>query len=301
MLSDRQSKLKRYGLGVVTKDKDRKSDEIEVSIMEEFPFTDGLIVNRKESYTTELPDKQGVMRKSKADKNVIIKAIWLGEDTNRITSPDVIKNETVVIWRYADTQEYYWTKEGREPEIRRQETVCYAFGNLKEPLKRWDKKSSYFEEWSTHDKYIVQQTSQSDGEKFGYTNVTHAGKGKIFRGDNVGNYFRIDSGMKLVEHRNVSNTYHSLYGDAYFIGASRGFTVVSAKAIIDCAATYVRDLIVNGTLHVNSIEAGTIKANVVMSVLKPGSGNPKLTMPSLGSPPKAANPKDEFHDTTPPK
>lgn len=194
MAEDTGAKLKFYSIGIVTEDKARGSDSIKVSPMEDLHLTKGLIKDQKYDYNTKLPDAKGVKRGDSVKGDNMIIANWLPlSNSNRISAPDVIKNETVLILKYADTDEYYWTTIFREPKIRRLETVLYAFGNLAKGLVAWTKKTSYWFEVSTHDKKVQFHTSKSDGEPYEYDVIFDTREGTVELKDDIGNRVLLNS------------------------------------------------------------------------------------------------------------
>ena len=194
MLKDGSSYLKLYSIAIVVEDKKRDSDEILVFPVEEMPFSEGKISEIKKKYNHSLPNVSGKPIQSNIESSVTLKAKWINlGDSNRNTSPDVIKNETVILFQFGDTNEYYWTTIFREPGIRRQEVVCYMFGDLKEPLKKWDKESSYWLEYNTVDKHIHLHTSNSDKEPFIYDIKIDTLNGNILIKDDAKNSILFDS------------------------------------------------------------------------------------------------------------
>ena len=189
-----ESKFRFYSIGIVAEDKERKSDFIKVWPSEVLPQTNGNILEHKNDYKVNTMDHRGVKSMNKVQGQSVMVARWVPlSNSNRMTSPDVIKNETVMIYRYADTDNYYWTTIYREPKIRRLETVCYAFGNLRQPLTEWNKDSSYWIEISTHDKYIHLRTTRSDGEPYQYDFHLDTRRGNFIFTDNSGNFVSLDS------------------------------------------------------------------------------------------------------------
>lgn len=171
MLKDREGHLKVYSLAIVLEDKPRDSDTVVCHPIEELPLVDGDVNEWKLEYDVTLPDVNGVKKTSAVKLDSKIKARWLAYGhSNRVTSPDLIKNETILLFRYADTDEYWWTTIFHEPKIRRLETVRHEYGNLQAPLEEWEKalKNCYSYEVSTHDKHVWLQTVTSDGEPFSY-------------------------------------------------------------------------------------------------------------------------------------
>lgn len=213
---DRESSYKFYSIGIVLVDKERKSDLIPVFALEELSQATGadqtttidgalsvkekldqtkkFLNEQKTNYTVNIPDHQGIDRKVSLTGDKIIIAKWtaIGQ-SNRMTPPDVIAGESVMIYRVGDTQDYFWTTLMREPSIRRQETVCEMYGNIPSGQVAWDKDTSYWKEVSTHDKYWHIHTSKNDGEPFAYDIKIDTAKGIVSVDDNAGNNIILDS------------------------------------------------------------------------------------------------------------
>lgn len=225
MTEDRRSKLQLYSIGIVVEDKKDGSDDIVVFPVEELPHVDGPVADHAPDYQVAMPNAGGVEQTSKLKGSATLTAKWLPwGQSNRITAPDVIKNETVAIFRYADTDEYYWTPIFREPSIRRLETVCYMYGNLKAPLKEWDKTTSYWVEVSTKKKYIKLHTAKSDGEPFGYDVTIDPQNGFVEIKDDRGNFFKIDSEATVITLENVEKSQVELNKDKIHSQATDSIT-----------------------------------------------------------------------------
>jgi hypothetical protein len=191
-----ESKLKLYSLGIVVQTKPDDTDIIKVVPIEEYSYVDGKLSEHKEEFKADYKDMAGTIKKASAESSVIIEARWFPfAHSNRITSPDVVVNETVIIFSYADTDKYYWTTIYREPKLRRLERVLYAFSNLATGITKraFDKLSSYWYEVSTKDKHIWLKTTKSDGEPFEYDVKIDTRKGYVEVKDDVGNYYVLDS------------------------------------------------------------------------------------------------------------
>lgn len=175
---NRTSRFRFYSLGIVVQDKPEWDDNIQVYPAEELPMASGPISGS--SYAT-------------GGKNVIT-AKWLPmSQSNRITSPDVIAGEHVMIYAYADTDEYYWDTMFREPELRRLETVLYAYSDLQRKGKPFDKSTSYWVEWSTRKGHVHVHTSTSNGEKVGYDLMISTRESHVILKDTLDNMFKLDS------------------------------------------------------------------------------------------------------------
>ena len=170
---DMLSQLKPYSLGIVVVDKPETSDIIQVFPSEQLPFAEGDLSK---------------------NKRMQISASWIRiGDSNRFTSPDVYKGETVQIYRYANTEEYFWSDIMREPSLRKKERVIYAISNVpgKGDVQSLDK--SYYLEMSTKDKRIHLHTADNDGELCTYDIVLDTVKGNLTILDGMGNIITLDS------------------------------------------------------------------------------------------------------------
>ncbi len=220
MNNENQSGFHFYSLGIVAENKERNSDLVKVVPIEELPLASGqnesMVVknngnNRSNvqyssqrkpvpmgkqtmTYEVGLPDHKSVNRSEKLTGDLTIVAKWtaIGQ-SNRVTSPDVIKGETIIIYRVNDTDTFFWSTVMIEPSVRRQETVCYMYGNIPTGLIPFDKDTSYWVEVSTHDKYVHIHTSNNDGEAAVWDIKLDTNQGIFSVTDNAGNDLEINS------------------------------------------------------------------------------------------------------------
>ena len=186
-----------YSFAQVTEDKPDGSDLITVWPVEKLPLEQGKVSESSREYKPTTKNAPAPAVKAKAT----LQAKWLSFDSNRNTAPDVYKNETVLLMTVGDTGEYYWTTIGREPALRKLETVCYMFSDMKEPLKAYDKSTSWWIEVSTKEKHLIVHTGTSDGEKFGYDIEIDAKVGKAELRDTANNKIGIESSSGRVSAR----------------------------------------------------------------------------------------------------
>lgn len=194
---ERTSGLTLYSLGIVTEDKPEGTDLIKVAPVEEITMSDGVLGQISIKYDVNMPNHQGVKKQTSIEGGVTMVATWIPfGHSNRITAPDVYRNETVMIWRMADTDEYYWTTVMREPGIRKLETVNYGFSNLSgapDGKTAFDKTSSYWLEVSTRHKYVQLKTVTNDGEPFAYNLKIDTAEGSVTIEDDVNNQIILTS------------------------------------------------------------------------------------------------------------
>jgi len=198
---NRLSELKLYSLGIVRTTKERNSDIVDIIPIEHLTLLDGDLQSEKQNikHVNQLPDKNGVIDKIEVNSDNYLKATWLPfGHSNRITSPDVVQGETVVIFRYSDTDEYYWTTIFREPSIRRLEDVVYAFGDIKDGNDAYDLNSSYYLRINTFDKFIRLRTSKTNSERFIYDVTIDTDNSIVTLTDDVGNSFKLESDINKI-------------------------------------------------------------------------------------------------------
>jgi len=165
-MSDQSSNFSFYSIGIVVKDIVPGQDTITVSPIEHLnvqkdqPLDSSSVTNQgnldspinSNSFNTEI----------KSSGNITAKWINLG-GSNRITAPDVYKGETVIIYKYENVDEYYWSTVFREPTLRKQETVVTAYSNEKAPMKEFNPDSSYWTMFDTRGKKVQLHTSKMMG------------------------------------------------------------------------------------------------------------------------------------------
>lgn len=188
------SQLHLVSIGIAVKDKEKFSDELEIYLVELFPYVQGKIADQKLDHQKDMADSKGTTKSHTAKGSYTIKAKWLPDGSgNQITAPDVYKNESVKVFRYADTDKYFWSTVFREPKLRKQETVATMYSNVKEPNKEFDKQSSYWTQVDTRDKKWQLHTSKNDGEKCEFDAILDTKEGTFTLTDNNGNTFTLDT------------------------------------------------------------------------------------------------------------
>lgn len=194
-MSKSESKLKVSSLGIVVESKPRGTDYILVSPIEQLNMqAEGTIKEQTQDYTGDKTDLESTSFKSEHESKNYVRAKWAPySESNRTSAPDVRAGETVLIYKYADVDEYYWCDYLREPELRRQEDVLYSYSNLPNGSDSFDEETSYWVRYNTIDKYVRLHTAKNDGEPFSYDIVIDTKEGKIIITDDGGNSVELDS------------------------------------------------------------------------------------------------------------
>lgn len=173
--SEMMSQMRFYSIGIVARDKPKDSNFIDVWPAEQHPFVDGDITNTKD---------------------VLIKAKWLRADnTQRITPPDVCAKETVHIYRYADSDRFFWMPAGYEPGLRKKETIIYVVSNnpsQASPTEAPDISNQVFFMISSDTKTFHFHTPTNDGERVGMDLFGDWDKGVVTYKDTNDNMINMD-------------------------------------------------------------------------------------------------------------
>lgn len=188
MSDDSKSGLHLYSVGIVAKDKPLDTYEIDVIPIEtNHMFNDEVDKTEKEEKVTSA-NSAGTKIPITSKTSQTIKATWmaLGSGGNRVSAPDVRKGESVNLWRYKDTEEYFWEKHYTETELRRLERVLHMYGGHSNVGVRNDAENSYWTLISTIDKLLQLHTSRADGEPFGWDFKLDTKRGVFSVTDNSG-------------------------------------------------------------------------------------------------------------------
>ncbi len=237
MLPTQESALKPYSLGVVAVTKARGSDEIEVTPIEEVSTVDGSLKDYQKDYSVSLSNVNATPTSATAKAKATIKAKWLAPGgSNRYTAPDVVAGERVLLYRYADSETYYWETIGHHPTIRRLETVRYVFSNQEGGNATVDESSSYWIEVSTHDQHVTLKTSNNRGEKSVYSVVIDAKNGTVTVNDAEGNTLLLDTVEGVASLVGVKRAELHAQGSSVVVdGASNVITLTSGTVTVNAA------------------------------------------------------------------
>ena len=199
-----------YCLGVAGENKSLTSRHLAIIPTERTPAMDGEIAFNPQSRTFSGSDKNGDPYQISVTEDATLTAEWLPMGSNRVTPPDVRRGEPVVVYRLADSGRYYWRCMGLRDDLRRLETVIWAFNANPDDESNGngvDIDNCYFIEVSTHTKQITLGTTQKNGEPYGYGIQLDTAKGKFTLEDTIGNILHLDSAWSLWEMINSSGTH----------------------------------------------------------------------------------------------
>lgn len=270
------SKLRFYSVGVVAQNKELNSKIIDVTPVEELNMLDGEITGNTVNLSVSSVDHEGKSFSSNVNSTITLKASWLPIGTsNRKTAPDVRRGESVVIYQFGDSSKYYWTTLKDDTNLRRLETVIYAFSASTKEDTEQSADNTYYLEISTHKKLCTFHTSKDNGEPFSYTVQINTKDGIFIVTDDEGNHFYMNSKERVLEMQNVDGSKIGINKKSIIYEASESITgktkvfniEASEKVNIDTPEimstgnmTGEGDSTVNGTMHIKNVDAEVITA-----------------------------------------
>lgn len=251
-----------HTIGKATINKEPYTPLLEVFPIEKLAYVDGEIVDTPEDIESDGEDAFGNAYSVKTKSSNSIKATWFPFGSNRMTPPDIRRGERVLLWRYADTDMYYWTSTGLDDFLRRLETVVYAFSNTTdEGVKKLTTENSVFIEVSTHLGVITLSTPKNHGEKFAYKFQFNYRKGIVILMDDAGNYFEMDSNERSIVLKNGDGSILSLDKMIALLATQQEINLKTKAYSLDCTTA-----VVNASTSITT-KTGTYTMNATTSTI----------------------------------
>ena len=292
------SALRLYSIGIVVEGVNPKGppDEILVSPVESMNIqTPGLIVTPKKEFRAGHPDEKGNTAKNTIKSQDFVRAKWICfGGSNRVTPPTVYPNESVILFRFSNHDEYYWTPLKHEPELRKQESATFAFSNIPH-TKGWkdgkpiayDKSTSYWFEVDAVKKLASFTTPKNNGEKAVYTIAINGQTGSLLLSDDKGSVITIntDSGISITTQGFLS------------LGGSKGVGIGGPVVTIGSSVRVAGPLDVAGDATVNGdIYTNTLYCDVLVTGNGPTGGKVEPEKPDKLGPDGKPDPDQYYKD-----
>lgn len=202
------SQLKIYSIGTVAANKPRNTTKIEVTPLEAVSQTNGELTDNMDTVTLKGKTDIGASFETQINTSASITAEWLPLGTpNRTTAPDVRRGEQVLIFEFADTNEYWWTTLKNTDKLRKLETVILAFSATTDEEAKATAENTYFIEISTHDKRIHLHTSKANGEPYSYDVLLDTAQGEFQLTDDIKNTIFLSSREKQLVLLNADGSF----------------------------------------------------------------------------------------------
>jgi hypothetical protein len=230
------SKFHFYSFGTVAANKPRRGpdgnicDLVEVFPKEKFTMSAGEITDNVDTIQVKGKDAGGKDHQGeiKTKPSITCKWIPIGEP-NRITPPDVRRGEEVIIYRYADTQFYFWSTAFNNL-IRKLETIAWWIsGTDDENETERGPDNGYFVEMSSHEKHLIFSTSKKNGEVVRYYLQFDMANGNFLLKDDLGQEVLIDSVAGIMEVTTENEIIHN----------TKKYTINCKEYILNCDTSVV--------------------------------------------------------------
>lgn len=225
------------GLGVVSENKPLGTRVILYRPVEENPLTPGDLVSENQRLESKYKDGKGVEQTAILYTNTSRDALWLPDDTFRLTAPDVRRGEKVRLYRYADKDLIFWKEMGDGKTKRRGESIILgASGRLNMANSSLEENDAIIEEhyrieMSGHQRIINISTSAVNKEVSVYSLLLDGGNGLISLADAEGNELTLDTKKKRWAIRNNEGSYIVLDKQNIMIGSEDSVFMQSDKKI----------------------------------------------------------------------
>ena len=186
--------MRSIGVGIATENKPLSTDDCYFQVIEIYPLDDGEMKSDTMTISDKGVDYKGEAYEVEVEFSKSIKATWLPDQNNRMTSPDIRRGERAEIFRLADTSTYYWRSYNLDNGVRRKETALFLYSNTEdETTEKLTPENSWMIEISTHQKTLSIKTPKNDGEAFGYDVQLDAKNSTFILQDDGGQSFELES------------------------------------------------------------------------------------------------------------
>lgn len=241
-----QSKMKFYSFGRAANNKALRTADgqperkLEVSPSEPFGDADGELLSLPFESEVSGQSADGSEYTAKVTLNPAMECTWFPMGSNRNTPPDIRRGERVIIWRYADTDQFFWTETGWDDHLRRLETVHYRWSATKDPSADMTDSANYYHlQVSTHEGMIHLETTDKNGEIGVYTLQINTKDGIVALQDNFGNFLTWTSEDRDIAIQNGDGTILRLNKEIFYAYAKDKILMIADKAILMQTKQYV--------------------------------------------------------------
>lgn len=188
------SLFRKFSLGIAAENLKPGTRQLEVLAIESNGHINGSLLAGEEQLTSTGSDHSGLEYQSVVKTSNTISAIWYPGKSNALTPPTITAGEQVMLYRYADTDQYYWTAEGQSDHLRPTDTVGVQVSAKGAKDESELKESNrYSLEMSSDQKRIRLKTSMSNGEKAAFEAVFDLAEGFFEVTDQKGTYIQLNS------------------------------------------------------------------------------------------------------------
>ena len=233
------STFRPFSKGIATENLAPGSRMLSITLAEMFPAQTGEITSRFDNEFTTGQNVDGTSYAAKSKTSSSIVAEWLPFGSNRISAPNIRRNEAVLVWATADHGEYRWTALGDHDDYRNTEIVIFGFRAAKDYSKAPNTVDSmYCFEVNTERGLIAVSTTTDRNEYTRTALVWDTMEGTWTYEDGVENKFCSDARENRIWMENV-------YGSQ--VGIHQGRAWIKAPNMVSIMSPYTQ---IEGVLNV---------------------------------------------------
>lgn len=262
------SEFRPYSMGIVASNKPMSTNEILVIPIEITPSIDGRVITEEEELVHKGVDSLGNEYQIKVKARPDIRCKWYPLGDNRVTAPDVRKGERVEIYRFGDSDEFYWVSSGLDAHLRRLETVIYRYSDIPDGKsdETPDASNCYTIEVSTHRKHVTLKTVTVNGEAAEYIIQLNTGDGAFTLTDDLGNHFQLDSVERLWEMVNGDGTYLKLDKKNIDIYAPENIAITADENLDIACKNFTSSVVEDSKIEVGGNHSEMVGGDVTIEV-----------------------------------
>jgi len=213
-----ESMFKPFSIGIVHGDKARNSYKIQVFPIEnQFGFKGKL--SMADDITSKTTNELEELTTHHVKLGQTMEVTWLPiSQSNRISAPDVCNGERVMIYKFGESDTYYWDTIFHEHDIRKKEQFMEGVSNTDDLNKVLEPDLMYWRSLDTVEKEVVLiSTAKNDGEFTTHKYDIDTEKGVVKYADGLGNFWKMESD-----------------GDKYTLNTNKKIHLVTKDVVVDC-------------------------------------------------------------------
>lgn len=281
------SKFQPYSIGRVLEDKELGTDVILVSPSEALPGSTGQMVSDSQTVDVKGKDSTGKEYGAKTNTDNVIKAKWLRWGSQRISAPDVRRKMRVMLYRFADQDEYYWDYMGLDNDLMRLETVVWGINNNPDATESATNNPANMHtiEFSSHTKQLTIRTCKTQGEPTAFVIQINLGGGSFTIADDLGNMLSLDSTEAIWLIQNTFGSYFKMDKNSLFAYAAELINLETQTVNVKAETVHVTANLFQGDIS-ELVNFDTPQANFTQNVtvghISTGYGGDNAGMVSQG-------------------
>ena len=239
----KRSKLHIYSLGKAAENKPLSENRLMVIPIEHLMLLDGELKSEPTENEKEGVDATGQHYSVSATTDNAIEADWLPYNGGyQMTAPDVRRDERVLIWRFADSDEFYWTPLGLDNHLRKLETMSFMVsGTRDEEEEELSPDNSYVFTISTHEGHISLTTSKANEEATCWAMQFNTKDGRFLLTEENGNEVEIHGIDNYISLLNADKTHVELDRRDIRIFCENDFRLEAQNSIYIKTKTFTTD------------------------------------------------------------